>query len=266
MHVTNSMAPWSLALLNVSESAANEALRQIQQLPGVKELQQLVEAAQAQATTASSYTEAPASAGPVLAPPVEQPQVGEAVAVSQAQAPSGSVAERVLERAYAEEDSIHPMKRGEDGHYKGWKQLQHVFEKTTGWRPTDAECTHLEPGKGAKPGGKSWCGIWACHILQEAGVDVKWDLTKGKMVGDVTHVPAPKFSGPAQYKAERSAFEQSVRPGDVITLKGSLNHHAIVTKVHPDGTVETMDGNKPHVGRGKAKLTDVTSYYRPNAA
>ncbi len=178
---------------------------------------------------------------------------------------AGSLADRVTQQALSENDSINPMKRGDDGHYKGWQKLQQVFQETTGWKPSDAECQKIEPGKGVQPGGKSWCGIWACHVFQEAGVNVKWDLTKGEMVGDVTHQLAPKFSNPAQYKAERAAFEASIKPGDCITLPGN-NHHAIVTQVNSDGTVDTMDGNKPYVGPGHQKLSNVTSYYRPNGA
>jgi hypothetical protein len=102
-------------------------------------------------------------------------------------------------------------------------------------------------------------------VLQEAGANVKWDLSKGKMVGDVQHVLQPPFKDWRTHKAERQAFEASIKPGDVITLSGSLNHHAIVTGVNPDGTVTTIDGNKPHIGEGKFNLKDVTSYYRPTA-
>lgn len=208
-------------------------------------------------------TDAFEPAAPAVASPVTSPEVAGATAVT-ASSEASPVAGRVVDQAFAENDSINPLKRGDDGRVKGWQQLQTVFEKTTGWRPSDAECQTVKPGSGLKPGGKSWCGIWACHIYQQAGVDCRWDLTKGKMVGDVTQTLAPRFTSPGQYKAERQAFEQSIRPGDVITLNGATNHHAIVTQVNPDGTVETMDGNKPHVGPGRAKLADVTSFYRPN--
>jgi peptidoglycan hydrolase-like protein with peptidoglycan-binding domain len=188
------------------------------------------------------------------------PAATEVAPTSQASA----VSQRVVDNAFAENDSINPMKRGDDGHLKGWQHLQSVYEKTTGWRPSDKECQTITPGSGVKPGGSSWCGIWACHVLQQSGCNVKWDMTKGGMVGDVTHVLAPRFTSPSTYKAERQAFEQSIRPGDVVTLNGAQNHHAIVTRVNPDGTIETMDGNKPHVGPGKAKLSDVTTYYRAN--
>lgn len=255
MRVTNPAVPanWNSApLSNVDTAPAAEALKQLVDV-AAKVLE-------------SGFSDAPVKQGPVLDPDGSLPAVTNAAATGASEAPAGSVADRTLKNANAENDSINPMKAGGDGHYKGWDKLQSIIEQTTGWKPTDAEVQHIEPGHGASPGGKSWCGIWACHILQESGVNVKWDLTKGEMVGDVTHVKAPRFTGPQQYKAERTAFEQSIRPGDVITVSGKLNHHAIVTKVNPDGTVETMDGNKPHVGPGKQKLSDVTSYYRPNAA
>ncbi len=265
MRVPNSMTPagWSSALVGEQPPSTREALRMLD--TAAKALLSALPPAVA-ALGASDFMDAPVSGGPVLNPQAELPTAAQTTGVSQAEAPSGGVASRILERASAEDDSINPMKAGGDGHYKGWQHLQNVFEKTTGWRPSNAECQKITPGQGVLPGGKNWCGIWATHVLQEAGVNVKWDLTKGKMVGDVTHVIAPSFTTPAQYKAERAVFEQSIRPGDVITLKGSTNHHAIVTKVNPDGTVETMDGNKPHVGPGKTTLANVTTYYRPKEA
>ena len=172
--------------------------------------------------------------------------------------PTGSLAERTLQVAQGELGTVDPRKTGADGKYHGWQKLQHIFEKTTGWRPTDKEVQ-----ASSQPQKKSWCGIFAAHVLQEAGANVKWDLTKGKMVGDVEHVLQPRYQHWSTYKAERQAFEASIKPGDVITLNGANNHHAIVTRVNPDGTVDTIDGNKPHIGEGKQKLADVTSYYRP---
>ncbi|MBL8954476.1 MAG: peptidoglycan-binding protein [Myxococcaceae bacterium] len=213
-------------------------------------------------------TQLPGIAGPVdgfdpeVLPPMgdrELNPLGEPLAIDPTQPPpAGSIADRTVQVANSENDLVNPMKRGDDGNYKGWQHLQNVYEKTTGWRPTDAEIK-----ASSNPRGSSWCGIWACHALQEAGCDVKWDMTKGGMVGNVDHVLGPKFTNPATYKAERQAFENSIKPGDVITLKGPQNHHAIVTKVNDDGTVECMDGNKPHIGPSTRKLEDVQTYYRP---
>ena len=171
---------------------------------------------------------------------------------------AGSLAEKTLAVAQQELGSVDPMKTGPDGKYVGWQHLQDIFEKATGWRPSDKDVQ-----ASSQPGGKSWCGIFACHVLQEAGANVRWDLTKGQMVGDVQHVMAPTFHDYRTYKTERQAFEKSIKPGDVITLSGKNNHHAIVTSVNEDGTVNTIDGNKPHIGTGHYKLADVTSYYRP---
>lgn len=219
-------------------------------------MQLLLNAKPAANTPADQFSTPPATPpGPAL----QTPATDAVIPASQ----NSDLSNRVVENAFAENDSINPMKRGEDGKVKGWKELQTIFQETTGWKPTDAQCQDVQAGKGLQPGGKSWCGIWACHIFQKSGANVKWDGVKGGMVGDVTHTLAPRFTSPASYKAERQAFEQSIRPGDCITLNGANNHHAIVTKVNPDGTVETMDGNKPHVGPGHQKLSDVTSFYRP---
>ncbi|MFT3710191.1 MAG: peptidoglycan-binding domain-containing protein [Archangium sp.] len=212
-----------------------------------------------QPVSASDGFDAPPATGPSLS----AANVNETAATG-APAPEGGMSSRVVDNANAENDSINPMKVGDDGKPKGWRELQQIFADTTGTRPSDAECQKITPGAGIKPNGASWCGIWACHILQKSGCDVKWDGVKGGMVGDVTHTLAPKFQSPSSYKAERQAFEQSIRPGDVVTLAGPQNHHAIVTKVNDDGTFETMDGNKPHVGPGHQKLADVTSFYRAN--
>ncbi|MCC7112705.1 MAG: hypothetical protein IT382_25665 [Deltaproteobacteria bacterium] len=170
------------------------------------------------------------------------------------------VAARAVEYARSQDGSIDPRVRGPDGHYRGWEKLRDVFTETTGVAVSDKEVQQHN-----QPLGKSWCGIWAAHVLREAGADVKWDLNKGKMTGDVTHTVAPLFRNPTSYKVERAAFEQSIRPGDVITLSGKNNHHAVVTQVNADGTVDTMDGNKPHVGPGHYQLKDVTSFYRAGA-
>ncbi|MBL8923115.1 MAG: CHAP domain-containing protein [Myxococcaceae bacterium] len=194
-------------------------------------------------------------------PTLPEPPAAQAVNVATQPPPAGSVAEKTLAIAQQELGAVDPRKTGADGRYHGWQKLQTIFEQATGWRPSDKDVQ-----ASSQPGGKSWCGIFACNVLQQAGANVKWDLTKGKMVGDVQHVLAPSFKDYRTYKTERQAFEASIKPGDVITLNGKTNHHAIVTSVNPDGTVNTIDGNKPHIGEGKFKLADVTSFYRPTAS
>lgn len=217
--------------------------------------------AAAQAALAGGAPTAPKSDGfetTPQKPTLPEPPQAEGVAMATQAPAAGSIAEKTLSIAQQELGTVDPRKTGPDGRYQGWDKLQTIFEKTTGWRPSDKDVQ-----SSSQPGGKSWCGIFACHVLQEAGANVKWDLTKGKMVGDVQQVMAPSFKDYRTYKTERSAFEASIKPGDVITLNGKNNHHAIVTSVNPDGTVNTIDGNKPHIGEGHFKLADVTSYYRP---
>jgi hypothetical protein len=151
---------------------------------------------------------APAPAGdvfqqePVATPAVETPTP------FTASPGSGELGQRVVDQAHAENDSINPMKRGDDGKVKGWQQLQTVFEKTTGWRPTDAQCQDVQPGRGLQPGGKSWCGIWACHIYQQAGVDCRWDLNKGSRRGS-RHPRSTRWS--ARRSSSRSSPATSSR-------------------------------------------------------
>lgn len=209
--------------------------------------------------TADEFDVAPRPTPPTSADPRQAAHEATHV-VQQSAPPAGTVADKTLSIAQSELGSVDPMKAGADGRYVGWKHLQDIFAKTTGWKPTD------EQMRSNKPGGKSWCGIFAAHVLQEAGVNVKWDLTKGKMVGDVQQIMAPSFRDYRTYKTERQAFEASIKPGDVITLNNGTNHHAIVTKVNDDGTVQTIDGNKPNIGEGHWKLADVQSYYRPTQA
>lgn len=211
-----------------------------------------------QPTTISGAPDTVTDAFEGSAPHVEGAAPGTLPAVDTS-APS-EVAARAVDYARSQDGSIDPRKRGADGHYQGWDKLRDVFTQATGVAVSDKEVQQHN-----QPLGKSWCGIWATHVLQQAGANVKWDLSKGKMTGDVTHTLAPLFRNPATYKAERAAFEQSIRPGDVITLSGRNNHHAVVTQVNPDGSVETMDGNKPHVGPGHHQLKDVTSFYRAGA-
>lgn len=184
------------------------------------------------------------------------------VTAAQAAGPSKGTtpADRIIAAAQQEVGSVDPLKTGPDGKYKGWDHLQSMFAETTGWKPSTADIQ-----KSSQPGGKAWCGIFAANMMQKAGYDVKWDLMHGKMTGkDVSQTLAPKWHSVESYKIERSAFENGIKPGDVITLNGNLNHHAIVTKVNGDGTVETIEGNKPGIGPGHQKLSNVTSFYRVN--
>ncbi|MFZ5442457.1 MAG: peptidoglycan-binding domain-containing protein [Myxococcota bacterium] len=217
----------------------------------------------AQAKLAALATHAGRTDGFDAGQPPALPSSPAAVAPSSVGQPpaSGSLAEKTLAIAQGELGTVDPRKTGADGKYVGWQKLQGIFEKTTGWRPSDKEIQ-----ASSQPQHKAWCGIFATHVLQEAGANVRWDLSSGKMVGDVDHVPQPTFRDWRTYKAERQAFESTIKPGDVITVSGKLNHHAIVTSVNADGTVNTIDGNKPHIGEGRQKLSDVTSYYRPRGA
>ena len=86
---------------------------------------------------------------------------------------------------------------------------------------------------GAIVGGqiRHWCGIFACHILCRAGVDVRWTLLGGKIVGvkanQVRYVPG----------------SQGMQPGDVAMIP-KANHHFIITAAdYGSNSIDTVDGN-----------------------
>jgi hypothetical protein len=60
---------------------------------------------------------------------------------------------------------------------------------------------------------KHWCGIFACCVLRQAGVDGRWTLFGGRMVGTgVTLVPGCK----------------NIVPGDVAIIRRASHHFIVV--------------------------------------
>nr|WP_278044159.1 CHAP domain-containing protein [Herbihabitans rhizosphaerae] len=92
-----------------------------------------------------------------------------------------------------------------------------------------------------------WCAQWVSWIFAQAGQPLPDMQTYG---GDTKntgfqHVPAAK----AWAKAHGWYHEGTtgIQTGDVVTIDwegdGESNHTGIVTKVHPDGSFETIEGN-----------------------
>jgi hypothetical protein len=94
---------------------------------------------------------------------------------------------------------------------------------------TEAERSLKTLNTGVYVGGsvKQWCGIFACSVLASVGLNVRWTLNGGKMLGSVMFVPG--FSG--------------MLPGDVAII-ARAQHHFIITDVDYDsGTFHSVDGN-----------------------
>ena len=95
---------------------------------------------------------------------------------------------------------------------------------------SEAEYALKYRGTGVAVGGqvKHWCGVFACYILRQSGVDVRWTLLGGKMKGSqVSYHPG----------------RQGMQPGDVAIIPAS-NHHFIITDVdYGSNALSSVDGN-----------------------
>ena len=114
------------------------------------------------------------------------------------------------------------------GEYKPWpEELVFFFEEAgTEIVPTLAEAkkTLATLGSGAFVGGgiRHWCGIFACHVLHYAGVDVSWTPHGGRM------------KGKSGYQIQYVPGDRNIRPGDVAVVSDAL----VSTGVRDD--IETM--------------------------
>jgi hypothetical protein len=125
------------------------------------------------------------------------------------------------------------------GEYRPYPSHLILFCKTAGCEqlPTEAEAQKgLTLDNGVYIGGKlkHWCGIFACSVLKESGVDVRWTLNGGRMMGSgVTY----------------QAGNKNMQPGDVAIVqktsagnKSDQHHHFIIISVNGN-VAETVDGN-----------------------
>lgn len=120
----------------------------------------------------------------------------------------------------------------------------------------------LKQEYGMKVGGqtKHWCGIFAAFILRSAGLDVRWTLMKGKIVGP---------SGQIKFRPGKNG----IQPGDVAIIHAG-EHHFIITDVQIEGNaIRSVDGNTSHQkirrtqkklshDRSKAAAQDIYGYYQ----
>jgi hypothetical protein len=108
---------------------------------------------------------------------------------------------------------------------------------------------------------KHWCGVFACSVLKEAGVDVRWTLYGGKMIGDgVTLLPG----------------SNNIVPGDVAIINHA-SHHFIVSDIdYARNSLESVDGNTANqfIRSGRKKIREsgtdastrsVVAFYRVKA-
>lgn len=103
---------------------------------------------------------------------------------------------------------------------------------------------------GPKKEVKHWCGIFAVCVCNEVGLNLRWDLSVGKIKGEV----------------DLTFGNKGVRPGDIAGV-AAHQHHFLVTGVGQDGgSVQAVEGNTLHqlIKAGSAKpIKDIVYYYRP---
>ena len=160
---------------------------------------------------------------------------------------SGLSAQRrkILEVAEGELHSVSDC-GGSGGEKKGADKLEEIYKNALQSVYSEkAMKSHVRKANHSKWNGPwSWCGIWAAHVVREAGFkDISWTI--GKLKG---RAPIGGHKG--------------VKPGDIAFWSGGLNHHDIVEKI--DGkTVYTLDGNQECSGimRKKRQLSNMAGYY-----
>jgi hypothetical protein len=152
------------------------------------------------------------------------------------------------------------------GEYKPYPSHLIYFCSNAGCEqiPSEAEAQKsLTYNNGVLIGGKikHWCGIFACSVLKECGVNVHWTLMGGKMLGAAT----------IQWGY------YGMQPGDVAIVQKTnaanitdQHHHFIIVSVSGNvaQTVEgnTYPGNKIRSSSRKLntgnKTTSIYGYYR----
>jgi hypothetical protein len=127
----------------------------------------------------------------------------------------------------------------------------------------EAQASLTELGSGCFVGGrdsknvKQWCGIFACSIARNAGLNVRWSLLDGKIVG-----------------ASLIYGNKGVQPGDVAITDLPFHHHFIVINLDSSADaverglgqdlITTVDGNTTgQMIRQCAKnISAIDAYYR----
>ena len=170
-------------------------------------------------------------------------------------APTGNLIERALSIAHAEVGRIDYSRRDADGPH-GWRHLREIIAETTGHPPSDAETRRTW-----KPHGTSWCGVFAIWVYRRAGLDLSWDLNRGRPDGPLEKRWPWDFT-------RRDEFEDAIQPGDIVVGPGPLWHHSIVVSRGANGALTTISGNTVFgriVKRASPQLSEVCAVMRPRA-
>jgi hypothetical protein len=171
----------------------------------------------------------------------------------------------IVALALMEDDSVGPES---DGKRKGAEALRRYFENgIEGWgtanhptlKWTDADLKILEEARG-RPKDAQWCGIFAASVLADAGLPVKFRLSKGIRTGpgitdwQPEHV-AGNVTNDKYHALSYRDFAARVQPGDVVITNGTYYdkkrkefvrsyHHCIVVQVDRENhKINCVNGN-----------------------
>jgi len=167
--------------------------------------------------------------------------------------------------------SQHPDRRYKENGVEtrgGWQRLVNIFTNAVSGFSQANDPSFKKWGEhNEKPLGKEWCGIFDTHVMRRGGLDVKWNLSTGRMEGSSIRLLTTwgrediKNIGPS----ERSAENLYIEPGDVITLQGATNHHCLVVGIDDSRrSFSTIEGNRAYqeIGSGVRKASELTTIYK----
>ncbi len=144
---------------------------------------------------------------------------------------------------------IHAKLRGPDGFRVGWEKLKAIFQLAApayvipGWEENSLKRSTAISNNAGIP---DWCAIFPVWAIKAAGLPVgNWPI--GGPLGKV--------------KGFRQIGVAQLKKGDVGFIEKNW-HHFLIKEVHPDGTVDTIEGNSgldSTVRLNKRNLRDKTS-------
>jgi hypothetical protein len=176
---------------------------------------------------------------------------------------------------------------GPDCNKLGWRSLIGYHERSLGRTLEEKERRTLKRArwkKETKTKVQDWCGIFALWSVKE-GLRARY----GDTALDCDAAKAPKRENPAKPDVKLPdlrgiylgatrwtiqgggggidglpyvAGSKGLKPGDIVTFSGELNHHAIVERV-VGRDIYTIDGNMgcQMVVRAKRPVSEISGYY-----
>ncbi len=178
--------------------------------------------------------------GPAPTPPAPKPPVPETRKLV-------PLRQKLVDAAKAELGKVDDC--GPGGKRKGAEQLQKYLEHALGTTAAKEGWAEALKIPGQRPGGLRWSGHFTAYLAKHVGLKAGWDAANSVLQG----------VGAARY-------DQDYAPGDILVLKGQLQHHCVLIERLGDQLV-TISGDGPYqtIEQRNRKPSEVTMYYRLSA-